>query len=1123
MHTPIPPSRELAVPLDTLSISKEVETGEGQFERLQSHDVLSPGYYWRAKESIKRKHKHWDHMETLVEAGDIHLLLDVIDFENTPHTVELLEHPAHGTGTIKLLIPEFLEKMEPVYDAEAVRAREQQDIMNDVDAIQKDMAKGELNPLALPGVQDAVSAELQKFESQIVAEHANEQRQSKGRSQDLGKMLRRAARRSAEAGNPLAVQSVPFSDQVSDMIGGGITEDGVRELTMEARRRQVIATAASTYLSNAAESMGSKLKSLAPFFGERAQVAIARSRKAINLAKSLATGLKSLNLYTGAGVDVFTIREGESAPSSSPLTLLQAKRYMAEELAVHVDVSDNFDYASIQGFYDELAKNDVLLDQLMPFPRCVLSVATTRFDVNYSDRMGAYDKAMRDIENKRVFLLVRNGGNVHVVFSGEPSHEAAARLFPSDEDLNKPFRGQDGSRIGLKDIEFSAATERFEDVALHYRRFLILLCGLDHRTKLFGEFYPLERAMEFMNGTFQATYFNFIEDAAVNRLLGQNLVPVEQWLHVNNQSVQSGSRIVITSGARNYAPLAKIRSLEIARREFNKSHIVSREGKFLYIEVAGVNRYGRNNGEVNLKVWLNKPSVNGAGRSEDASKWFFCLDQAEPEELRRYVYDRHSRSHSVEWLRVFKSAIRELEVDLAAEHELREYLRTTALAHGALESGSAQSAIQKAISTWRAARRGQPAPAVSDGKQVNELLHLMYPSVRLVEGADAMLDAFVTAQGLVPLKIARSGKNRLVLYVPASEEDKAQFALGVQWGWVKRILLEIKRTKVSPLSDSLVWLKRGTVDPTEEVVRTFPELEQWEHVLGEPARLLDLKKVKLAVEAAAVTLKQVFDRAEAHAVDPSNPRELPADAREMVIDGYAQCLKDVGTYYSSPRVVLPVGIYQAMAGAPARYLYAVIRVSKFVDAYGTADDMAALEAAALKRRFSARVFYAQEINDEKGSFWSLIETTAPQKVGVALHSEWIGDQSSMPIMSLRSHQKGGTKRRHGEKGDGRPRQDDKTVLISWSRAIDAVMGKAPLHRKAFYESIAKQIKSEKRFPAFGNDMDKAKKIARLAAQRFDSIPKPAFLSPLLWDAAAQRSHANRYFSKNFGKHLKATK
>lgn len=155
-------------------------------------------------------------------------------------------------------------------------------------------------------------------------------------------------------------------------------------------------------------------------------------------------------------------------------------------------------------------------------------MATTRRDLDYGDR---WTNQAKNDENRKVFLMVRNGENVHRVFSPVESHLGTGRLFPSRDDQDRIFRGVDGSQIKFEDVAYTAHLSSHARYALHYKRFLLLMCGLDHREKLFGEFYPGPESLHFVTLDFQEKFCRFIHDDD-----GEGLIettprqPVAEWI-----------------------------------------------------------------------------------------------------------------------------------------------------------------------------------------------------------------------------------------------------------------------------------------------------------------------------------------------------------------------------------------------------------------------------------------------------------------------------------------------------------------------------------------------------------------------------------------------------------------
>lgn len=1065
-----------------------------KFERITSENVLAPGYFWRLKNDLKIPNPIWkDHSDEL-HAGDVHLLLDIFEHEGAPHTAIVLCHPRNGVDTeYRILIADFLTNFEPEKDADAVRAKEQAQIMGKVQAMQEEMAQAQVNPLALPGMKEAVDKAVDKFEQSMVAENAASKKDEVTRVSDLRKIHRRAARRSATAGNPLTVRSVAISDQVGHLITGGINSEGLQDLTTEARRRIAIAEATSVWLTERATKMGDTLKRLTPYYAEKGKVALARANKAINYVKDITQGLKSLKLYTGDGVDVVPVTEGASASTAEPLTLVQGKRFMDEELAVWADVEDSFDWSSQIRFFDALKDNASLVSQVFPTSRCVVSFAVTRRDVHYGKDVSAYQRVMNQIENRAVFLLIRDGQNIHAVYSAEPSHESAARLFPTQDEIEKPFRGIDGSAIGLQDVAFGQSVERFNDVSLHYKRFLILLCGLDHRMKLMGEFYPPESGLQFMSLEFQQKYFNFLEDDNASRLIGHDLEPVTDWIHCCNKAVRSGSRVVISSGTglKSSSPqITRLSSMTVNMSRLPGNLIVSRTKGHHHVTVPIESRHGYEQSTAN--AWLDGPDA------DKAKEWFLCMDMVRLESVRRYVYSRISRMGSISWIRTFKRAEAILVAEHAQQADLRIALAKAALDNGILVASEVNEAIEGALATWRAARRGVDAPHVSDTKAVHELLTLMYPSDRIAQSTERWVGDLIQNLGSEPLMLCRTGANRLVLYMESTEQDKAPFASGVHWGWVKRVLIDVLKTKLSVASSSLVWLEAGKPNPAEVVIREWPLLGNHVHDYPQPCQLKWLETAKLNIADAERLVGSVLASGRAEPCKTG----IHEDFIEPLIWNAARAFKEMKNYGSS-LMAIPVGVLQHTPKSPVVFLYARTRAAEFVHHYGTEkqwDDY-------VEEVFAGHTNYGKKVLVGELS-WTLIQTKEPFKNIIVEPSATWGKPDASKI---NSHKSGGYKKKQlGDRwvfnnkttraerraAGGMPRHERTEFTLSWNRSIEAILGVAPHLRRKFYAEDKRWTLGSK--SGFG--------------KRYQPEMVVHHLSPLIWNESQGRSVANRHFS-----------
>lgn len=1073
-------------------------------EGIESRATLEPGCFWRAKDTFEvldAKSDRFRSQSCKFEKGDIHLLVSLNMFDDQLQSVQLLEHPRYG-HLRQMVVPvdEFMTHFEPASDEEAQVQRDQlqAQVMAAVQGIQEEMAQATSNPLSLPGVRDAAEEAVKEFEAAEQAKAMAEATTSEQREQDIRRIHRRAARRSDAKGNPLALRRVAVSDSVSTMVSEGITADGVRELALESGRRIAIATAASKWLQKRAADIGNTLKKLTPYFEEKGQVALAKSSEAIAYVETLSKGITSLKLYTGEGVTVVTVREGLDAHTAEPLSLLQGKRFMDEELAVWAHVEDSFDCESQAVFFEHLAKDERLFNQVLPLPRCVCTMAVTRRNIHYSSDMHWVDRMMLDAANRRVFLLVRNGGNVHCVYSTEPSHEVASRLFPTSDDLAKPFSGIDGTRIGLKDVAFAKAQAVFDDLSLSYKRFLILLAGLDHRERLFGHFYPPENALAFMSLDFQQRYFRFVQDDEGDRLLGAGAgESVYSWMARMNACVVSGSRVVVAEGSDMRKACAVTQKRDPDDFKIDKSclktHFVvaaSKLGHFIEVPFVNTNTGRRSMG----KAYLDGPNASAALRD-----WYLCVDAAHLSDVKRFLHSRTERSNgTIAWIRTLRRVEESLSADLVVEAELRQYLARAALEAGVQDEHTVDESVHKSIATWRAAHRGAAAPTLGDIANVHKLLTLMYPPGRLVDKSGEMIEALIAQRGHVPLKLTRTAGGKLALYVVATPEDREPYAPGVHWGWVKRIVLDARKAGFSEKSSTLVWLRKDVADATESEQKVWPALADWLHASGEPCRLSWLKSAKLEM-ASTEALRELLSDGRFAPRNKALPQELLWNIEEDV-QRQAQI-----KYHVSTHVAFLVGVYQRTPESRVRFVYAMAKAIPFVRHYGSDADMAAM----VKANHISRAARAEQSEPVK---WR-ISVSKNLLLGPAI-SAATKDISQPDWTQQSSHERGGYKRKTRSwsfsskstraqrrvKG-GDPRHEQATHTLSAGRAFDTLMGVAPHLRKSFYSDMGDRLRW------------KHGKELMVERQRKFVPPVPVALSlvSLVWDACKGRSMANRFF------------
>lgn len=1062
------------------------------WQRVRSTQTLEPGYYWRALEDLASNHGR---------QGDVLLLVEVIEFEDRVHSVKMRCHPRFGEGEFVLLVEDFVRAFEPCPDGEEVRQREQQEVMQRVADLQAEIVTTQSNPQLMI---EAVRATVEKAVAEEAVRQAGlDKRSSEARAKSqasLDKVHRRAARRSAANGNPLAAPKATLSSDVSSIIAGGVDATGVEQMAVAAKTHAIVAEAQVKWLESKTREISSTIRAMTPYINERAAVALARSAGALQSAKRLREGIASLDLYTGKNVDVFDIRVGESADVGEKLVLMQSKRYMDEELAVWADVHQGFDFRDKKTFFDALASNDALLEQVLPTPRCVISMAVTRRDINYGN---AAENLLLNLQNQMVFLLVRNGGNVHVVYSSEPSHEVAERLFPTGGDLDGPFRGIDGSTISIRSIDFGRSAKRFDDLALIYKRFLILLCGLDHRLKLFGQFYPEQEQLNFMSLDFQDRHFQFVSDDEAGQMLGDELPHFSDWMRRHNDMVQSGSRVfALASGVSANAPeIVRRKGLKPTREQFQHPFIAFKDGANLAIKVHAVDASASSHtGKVEINA---KCVLDGANNDWRANLWWLCVDGVSLADVQRYRHSRLHRSMGISYLLLLRRVESLLIEESAAQADARAYLLEAATTQGGLPVRQASDLLDTAIRTWRAARRGAALPGVHDKADLNEVLSLMTPNGALPGAVDQMLEDYLEEARVTPLLLTRSGKDKLLLYVVATGDDRKDYPDVLRWGWVKRIALSAGKTKLREMGSTLTWL--GTNVPASEIeVRRWPQLSNWMHTGDEPITLRHYAKLKANLLASQ-------EWASVLAAGPG--AGIPDGLFQRV---YSSCL-DVHSRKKTGPVVdailaIPLALYVHNDGASdktgpisgkqkLRLTYACMRAEAFLCAYGSPEQCQVVRERYMRRSTNQKALAGRlaECRWRLKSVGDNLLISHDQAIATPDHTDVVWASRNVKAYET-----------HLTSNGAFCCLGDKKIELSLSRAFAQLMGVSRSHlRKTFYAQIEERVRHERRWPWYEKEERKSK-IAALKSLRWH-LPWRAQANSLAWDGERDHSPANAFF------------
>ena len=884
-----------------------------RIERFQS---LQPGRYWRAKHAIA---------EEGIGAGEVLLLQSLRFADDRPHTVILRPHPSKiGTqthleipqsdGSVKetwfrydehrFRVPDFLDKFEFEPDHEGVRRAEVAELQGHISELQNELVAGQHDPARLAGYIEEGLREQSTPPDDEDEEAAEDEDVPTPRSSPPAP----APAAVTPAAGALVTQASQTSDLVSVSRGsltgaleGGVSPERIQALREVAQREHRIATLKAKWIKEKTGEIAETLRELTPFFEEQAAAALAQTEDVRSYVDKLMQGIASLDLYVGKGVEVETIAEGAPAGEGLPLTIVQRKLVMCEEFALWADVDADFDFARESRFFEALRGNESLVRQIFPTERCVLAMAVTRYEVDYGD---TWTNVHRNRENKKVFLLVRNGANIHRVFSPVESHLGAARLFPAVDEQDRIFRGIDGREIKFEDLAYTDKLAEHEAHALHYKRFLLLICGLDHRLKLFGTFYPGPASFDFVSLEFQAAHLNFLRDEG-RTVLAEDRQPLRQWIAEKNRYLRSGSRVLCRWGSLmtpETAPGACFR--DSSGRGFERRYtpersidlaIAYRDGESICVdtEVLGYSYSTHKDRRFNCRVDL---SAYREDYDDEGTLAYLCLDAVRPEEIAGYLHSREARRDHVYYIRFFKHALAHLEAERAEEAPARAAL-LEALTTANLASGKeALDLIDQAVIAWRAVNGGKalPGPESQGGAAWRALLDQMFVLARSGNRLLEETEALARKLALTPLRLVLSGRAKPVLYAApreAERDDRLE-----PHAWVHRLTLERGKRALKVRSDR--WVSLPALAAGETTLNEWAGAKDW---ADHPSafRSLEHKRECLALPARFAERLAPF------------ARPLPREHYRALLESWRRARREAlrnSRYVRNPWFVVPFGV-----------------------------------------------------------------------------------------------------------------------------------------------------------------------------------------------------------------------
>ncbi|APC19474.1 hypothetical protein BLL42_27455 (plasmid) [Pseudomonas frederiksbergensis] len=777
------------------------------FERLEKFQSLSAGQFWRALMGIPK----------YAIQQDMVLLIESIAWvDNQPHTISVRAHPDQYGQHVKVewtdeqgqnrqgyvtcethefRISSFLQKFEFEPAHEQIRQRELAAAQGRVFALQQDLVDTQSSPEKM---------------AKLIAAGLEESARKSANSNPAGQL-------------PIAIDHTARVPQnLSSFLSSGITESSIAVMKAQAERSHAIATIQGNWITTKTKEIEQAIKRMTPYFDEYGAAALAHTEEVRVYVDKIMAGIKSLDLYIGKDVEVTTLRKGASACSSNPLTIMQRKLIMVEEIAVFTHVDESSDHRDFKGMSLLLGSNPEFVAQIFPTERCIVCMCSTRRDVYYEN---TYESLQRNRTNHEVFLLVRDGENIHCVDSPVTTHLGASRLFPSKNEIDGLFTGVGGEQITFDSLKYTKSLSAFEAQSLHYKRFLILMAGLDHRLQLFGQFYSEPQGLDFVTLPFQEKYLRFIHDED-----GESMLPRERLQHVSKWIEEMNS--YLAPGSRVFCLWWRLRDEEASPglHHFKADPVRRRgialaygDGNDICVDVDAK----RSSWHDNQNVFQSKVFLTRTGSLTPGAEPYLVLDAVQPDQLRRYIYDRESRVHSVEYIELFKQTLKFVQQERAFEEPMRSRMRQALIEGGISGESEADTLVDKAVIRWRAANKGASLPRFQGSTPPEEwsvLLNLLFMLQHGSAARQHAIGSFAQDRCYSPLRLVLTGKSQLVLYAAPSTAERDDRVC--PFVWVHRIVLRVGKRSIGELSRKWVLLQKKSA--AELVQYEWPESKEWE-------------------------------------------------------------------------------------------------------------------------------------------------------------------------------------------------------------------------------------------------------------------------------------------------------
>jgi len=644
-------------------------------------------------------------------------------------------------------------------------------------------------------IREADLAELQKEMNEISQELAIGYRENNNDAGATHKLTAIAEKQKSDMSLPIAMAK----------------EQNIATIKSQTEEIKDIVAKQKEFIEEKTQELSLVSKNLSAIYQEQASKSLASVDGTIKFIAKLEKSIHTLDIFTGKGVHVLTLCEGEEAPREEKLHFYQRKLFLDEEFWVNI-ANGGADYNSVEDFKKALKEDISVIERMIPSQKGVVLMQFRRNPKAWGNEndykvtlakamMIAMQKQMEDEANREQFLLVRNGKNVCMIFSDDI--QGGERLFPTEEEVKEIFRksgkftGVEVDRyLNFKELDNKKARDRMDAKSLYYKRLLVLMYGLHERDKkVFGE----NLDGDWFSQQFQAKKFQFVYDD--EDALDYNSKSLYDFIAEKNNALQAGSRVIADwtnlmdedNASGMYSNPTYGEPEQIWRPIYTKEpHIVKSDKGKLYVSVKCKHHweYGKTR---NIKCYVNK-------RTD-----MLVLDLVKSEEIEFYINSRKHRSsyaHTAIFLLGARDMLRKEEEEARDSVEyLTEHISQ---AYPTLDTEYISQKLFESIAFWRVAKGGKSLPDLTEGKNIKaleEISKIFYEKAINTDKEDMVDFLKEKVDNLLVVTTNNKGTYYSYSIVPKEEhicigryEGEYPFVKRTEW---KKLKKSIKREKTS--------------------------------------------------------------------------------------------------------------------------------------------------------------------------------------------------------------------------------------------------------------------------------------------------------------------------------------